>query len=431
MNKYVDGLMDFIDNSPSVYHVNKNIKNKLKKTGFKELLRSEKWKLKSDGKYFISNGESAIVAFTINDVKKFTHFNIIGSHSDSPTFRIKPNPVMIEKNKYIKLNTEVYGGPILSTWFDRSLSIAGRVSVVENKKIISKLIDFEKPVTTIPNLAIHMNREINKGYTYNPQKDTLPILGILASDLENDDLLISLISENLNVNKEDILDFDLFLYDTEKGKYIGLNEEFYSIGRIDNLGMAYSSIEALTTSKSKSGINIVLISNHEEIGSMTKEGADSPFLRDVLQRIVYSTDGNFEDFDIAIDKSFMISADQAHALHPNYVEKNDPTNFPTINEGPCIKMAARMSYTSDGFSASLIKKLCKDIDVPVQYFVNRSDMPGGSTIGPINSSHLNIKSVDMGCPILGMHSVRELGGSKDQEYINLLFNKFFEDFEIL
>lgn len=431
MNKYVDGLMDFIDNSPSVYHVNKNIKNKLKKTGFKELLRSEKWKLKSDGKYFISNGESAIVAFTINDIKKFTHFNIIGSHSDSPTFRIKPNPIMIEKDKYIKLNTEVYGGPILSTWFDRSLSIAGRVSVVENKKIISKLIDFEKPVTTIPNLAIHMNREINKGYTYNPQKDTLPIIGMLASDLEKNDLLISLISEKLNVNKEDILDFDLFLYDTEKGKYIGLNEEFYSIGRIDNLGMAYSSIEALTTSKSKSGINIVLISNHEEIGSMTKEGADSPFLRDVLQRIVYATGGNFEDFDIAIDKSFMISADQAHALHPNYVEKNDPTNFPTINEGPCIKMASRMSYTSDSVSSSFIKKLCKDIDVPVQYFVNRSDMPGGSTIGPINSSHLNIKSVDMGCPILGMHSVRELGGSKDQEYINLLFNKFFEDFEIL
>ena len=240
-------------------------------------------------------------------------------------------------------------------------------------------------------------------------------------------LLITLISKKLNVKKEDILDFDLFLYDTEKGKYIGIDEEFYSIGRIDNLGMAYSSIEALISSKSKTGINVVLVSNHEEIGSMTKEGADSPFLRDVLQRIVYTTGGDFEDFDIAIDKSFMISADQAHALHPNYVEKNDPTNFPIINEGPCIKMAARMSYTSDSVSASFINKLSRDIDVPLQYFVNRSDMPGGSTIGPINSSHLNIKSIDMGCPILGMHSVRELGGSKDQEYIHFLFEKFFED----
>ncbi|WP_300408153.1 M18 family aminopeptidase [Lagierella sp.] len=426
MNKYVDGLMEFIDKSPSVYHVNQNSIEMLTKKGFKELKRSQRWEIKDNSSYFTSIGDSAIIAFTTGKVSKFTHFNIVGSHSDSPTFKIKPNPVIIEKEKYIKLNTEVYGGPILSTWFDRPLSIAGRISMNLEGEIKSKLIDFKRPIITIPNLAIHMNREINKGYEYNAQKDTLPIMGLVVEELEKENFLLNLISKELEIDKDNILDFDLFLYDTTPGCYLGLNEEFYSIGRIDNLAMAYASLDALMTSKTSSAINMVLISNHEEIGSMTKEGADSPFLRDTLTRIVFAMGGDFQDFDIAIDKSFMISADQAHALHPNYVEKNDPTNYPIINEGPAIKSSARMSYTSDSISSGYIKQICKDNNIPCQYFVNRSDMPGGSTIGPINSSHLNIKSVDIGCPILGMHSIRELGGCKDQEYLYDLLNKFFE-----
>lgn len=427
MNKYVDDLMKFIDSSPSVYHVNKNIKDILLTNGFKELNRGLKWKLKKGEKYFINNGDSAIIAFKLPTDSKVNRFNIIGSHSDSPTFKIKPNPEIIEKNKYIKLNTEVYGGPILSSWFDRPLSIAGRVCVEHENKIKTFLVDFEKAVLTIPNLAIHMNRDINKGYTYNPQKDTLPLLGMLNENLEKNNLLINLIAEFVDIDPKYIMDFDLFLYENAPGKYIGINDEFYSIGKIDNLSMAFASIEALVNNKSSSAINVVLISNHEEIGSMTKEGADSPFLRDVLQRIIYAKGGNFEDFDIALENSFMISADQAHALHPNYIEKNDPTNFPIINEGPAIKSSARMSYTSDSVSSAYINKICKDNNIPVQYFVNRSDMPGGSTIGPINSTHLNIKSVDIGCPILGMHSIRELGGCEDQKNIYRLFEQFYEN----
>lgn len=426
MNKYVDGLMDFINKSPSVYHVNENSINLLSKNGFKELKRSERWNIENNSKYFISIGDSALIAFTTGDLSKFKYFNIVGSHSDSPTFKIKPNPVIIEKEKYIKLNTEVYGGPILSTWFDRALSIAGRISINSQGTIESRLVDFKKPLITIPNLAIHMNRDINKGYSYNPQKDTLPIMGLVKEELEKEDLLINLIADTLEIDKNEILDFDLFLYDTEPGKYLGIDEEFYSIGKIDNLGMAYASLDSLIESKPNSSINMVLISNHEEIGSMTKEGADSPFLRDSLTRIVFALGGDFQDFDIAIDKSFMISADQAHALHPNYVEKNDLTNYPIINQGPAIKSSARMSYTSDSISSGYIKQICKENNIPCQYFVNRSDMPGGSTIGPINSSHLNIESVDIGCPILGMHSIRELGGCNDQEYLFTLLKKFFE-----
>ena len=428
MYKLTDKLMNFIEQSPSVFHVIDNFENILKDNGYNSLKREEKWNLKSNGKYYLTNNNSAIIAFQMGSDLKDNFFRIIGSHSDSPTFRVKPSPEIFEKEHFVKLNTEVYGGPILSTWFDRPLSLAGRVVLKSEDpfKPNVKNIDIDKNLLIIPNLAIHMNRDINDGYSYNKQKDTLPLIGIINDKLEKDNYLLNILSKELEVNIEDILDFDLFLYDRQKGEYIGNNKEFYSIGRIDNLGMAHVSMEALINSKDSNFTKMVLISDNEEVGSRTKQGAGSPFLRDTLERIITSTGGNFEDFDIATSKSFIISSDQAHSLHPNYVEKNDPTNSPLINKGPVIKVSARMNYTSDAYSSSVFANLCNQANVPVQYFVNRSDILGGSTIGPITTQNLNIDSVDIGNPILSMHSIRELGGVKDQEYIYKVFLEFYK-----
>ncbi|QQK07849.1 M18 family aminopeptidase [Miniphocaeibacter halophilus] len=424
----VKRLMNFIDNSPSVFHVVDNFEKSLMEKGYTKLSRNKKWNLKRNGKYFVSNNNSAIIAFQMGNNLKDNYFRIIGSHSDSPTFRVKPSPEIFEKNHFVKLNTEVYGGPILSTWFDRPLSLAGRV-VLKSKDIFSptiRNINIDKNLLIIPNLAIHMNREINNGYKYNKQKDTLPIIGLINEELEKENYLLNIISKEINEDINNILDFDLFLYDRQKGEFLGNNKEFFTIGKIDNLGMAHASMEALLNSEDSEFTKLVLVSDNEEVGSQTKQGAGSPFLRDTLKRIITTSGGSFEDFEIALDKSFLISADQAHSVHPNYIEKNDPTNSPLINKGPVIKVSARMNYTSDGVSSSIFSQLCNSVNIPVQYFVNRSDILGGSTIGPITTQNLNINSVDIGNPILSMHSIRELAGVKDQEYIYKAFLEFFK-----
>ncbi|WP_099202966.1 M18 family aminopeptidase [Miniphocaeibacter massiliensis] len=428
MNNLTDKLMNFIDNSPSVFHVIENFEKSLMSKGYKKLQRDEKWNLEKKGKYYLTNNSSTLIAFQLGSDLENNFFRIIGSHSDSPTFRVKPSPEMFEKKHFVKLNTEVYGSPILSTWFDRPLSLAGRVTLKSNDLFNpeSENVNIDKNLLIIPNLAIHMNREINNGYTYNKQKDTLPLIGLINDELEKENYLLNILSEELNVDIEDILDFDLFLYDRQKGEYVGNNNEFYTIGKIDNLGMAHVSMEALLDSDISEFTKVILVSDNEEIGSQTKQGAGSPFLRDTLERIITSTGGNFEDFDIAIDKSFIISSDQAHSVHPNYLEKNDPTNFSLINQGPVVKVSARMNYTSDAYSSAIFANLCKKANVPVQYFVNRSDILGGSTIGPMTTQNLNIKSVDIGNPILSMHSIRELGGVKDQEYIYKVFLEFYK-----
>ncbi|MDL2310438.1 M18 family aminopeptidase [Peptostreptococcaceae bacterium OttesenSCG-928-C18] len=428
MSKLVDKLINFIDESPSVFHVIQNFESNLKEKNYLKLNRNGKWNLEKNGKYYLTNNDSSIIAFQLGNDFKNNFFRIIGSHSDSPTFRVKPSPEIFDKNHFVKLNTEVYGGPILSTWFDRPLSLAGRV-ILKSDNLFNpevKNINIDRNLLIIPNLAIHMNKEINNGYVYNKQKDTLPLVGLINDKLEKENYLLNIISKELNVKIDDILDFDLFLYDRQKGEYVGNNNEFYSVGRIDNLGMAHASIEALLESKETSFTKVIFISDNEEVGSQTKQGAGSPFLRDTLQRIICSTGGNFEDFDITLSKSFILSSDQAHSVHPNYIEKNDPTNFPMINKGPVIKISARMNYTSDGFSSSVFSKLCESANIPIQYFVNRSDILGGSTVGPIITQNLNIQSVDIGNPILSMHSIRELGGVKDQEYIYKVFLEFYK-----
>ena len=427
-------LIDFIDASPSAFHAVHNAASLLEKHGFKRLKREDDFALEKGGAYYTEYNGSALVAWRMSRTAGIENgFRIIASHSDSPGFKIKPRPEIAVQNHYVKLNTEVYGGPILSTWFDRPLSAAGRV-VLKNKNngesilgCESVLFDFEKPVLTIPNLAIHMNREINEGFAINKQKDTLPLLGILNDTCEADNFLLTLIAEKLDVPAERISDFDLYLYDTHKGCFTGAGGEFFSCGKIDNLGMMYPSVEALALAKPCDCIQVAVVFDNEEVGSASAQGAGSPFFHDTLNRIASAVckDNTYECMQRSLAKSFMISADQAHALHPNYPEKNDVTNFPLINKGPVIKSAASMSYTSDAVSSAVFKEVCRRANVPCQIFVNRSDIKGGSTIGPISSAHVHIRSVDIGNPILAMHSVRELGGTQDQKYISKAFAEFY------
>ncbi|MGP1595194.1 MAG: M18 family aminopeptidase [Treponema sp.] len=427
-------LIRFIDKSPSVYHVIENAEDILRNAGFKKLSGGDLFNLEPEKKYFtVHKSGTALIAWQMSSRIRARAFRIIGSHSDSPTLRIKPNPEISVQNHFLKLNTEVYGGPILSTWFDRPLSLAGRVVLKNHDPFApnNKTIDFDKNLLVIPNLAIHMNREVNDGYKIDKQKDLLPLMGIVSGRFEKQDFLLNLIAAKLSVPYTAILDFDLFLYDREPGCFCGLANEFFSVGKIDNLGMAYASLDSLIQ-ESEAGdfIKVACVFDHEEVGSASPQGAGSPFLADTLQRISFAAPQNgtvhpFERFQQQLNQSFFISADQAHGLHPNYPEKNDITNFPLINGGPVIKVAASMSYASDGVSSGIFKSICKKADVPYQIFVNRSDMRGGSTIGPITAGNLNIRTVDIGNPILAMHSIRELGGVADQTYITQVFRQYY------
>ncbi|WP_434793844.1 putative M18 family aminopeptidase 2 [Terrisporobacter petrolearius] len=426
--QFAENLIDYIYDSPTAFNAVETSKDLLLENGFNELKMNEKWKLKVGGKYFITKNSSSLTAFVINSDNMQDGFRIIGSHSDSPTFRIKPNAEMTVENSYLKLNTEGYGGAILSTWFDRPLAIAGRV-VLKSENVLcprEEIININRPVCIIPNIAIHMNRSINDGYKFNKQKDTLPLVGLINDTLEKDDFLLNEISRELNVDKKEILDFDLYLYEYEKGNIIGPSEEFISSSRLDNLSMAHASLHGLIDSKGKNGINIASIFDNEEVGSSTKQGADSNMLLNLLERICISLGKDREEFFSAIYSSFMISADLAHALHPNLVEKHDPTNKPIMGGGPVIKISANQAYTSDAFSSGVYKNICKKCGVKYQQFVNRSDERGGSTIGPISSTHLDINSVDIGSPILSMHSVRELGSVEDHFNIYKTFVEFYQ-----
>lgn len=427
--EFATDLIDYIYSSPTSFHAVKTSKELLENNGFEELKLNKKWELKVGGKYFVTKNSSSIVSFVINSNKiEEEGFRIIGSHSDSPTFRIKPKAQMSVENTYLKLNTESYGGAILSTWFDRPLSIAGRV-VLKSKETLyprEELININKPICLIPNLAIHLNRSINDGYKYNKQKDMLPLVGLINDTLEKDDYLLKEISKELNVKIEEILDFDLFLYEYEKGCIMGANEEFISSGRLDNLSMAHASLHGLLNADGKTGINVVAIFDNEEVGSSTKQGADSNMLLNILERICISLNKDREEFFQSIYSSFMISADLAHAVHPNIAEKHDPTNRPVLGGGPVIKISANQSYTSDSYSIGIYKNLCERAGVRYQEFVNKSDERGGSTIGPISSTHLDIQSVDIGSPILAMHSIRELGNIDDHINIYKTFVEFYQ-----
>lgn len=426
--EFAQELIDFIYASPSPFHAVISTKDMLTNKGFQELNLREKWEIEKGGKYFVTKNDSALVAFIVGtgEVEE-EGFKLIGAHTDAPGFSIKPNPEMTE-NGYLKLNTESYGGPILNTWMDRPLSLAGRVSLKSDNLMYpdNRFVNINKPILIIPNIAIHMNRKLNEGVELNKQKDMIPMLGLIEEEFEKDGFLIKLLAEELKVNVDDIVDFNLYLYEYEKGSIIGLNNEFISSGRLDDLAMVHAGITAIADSKPSKATNVMICFDNEEVGSRTKQGAGSPMVRNILERIVNSLGKDKEDFYRALYSSFIISADMAHPVHPNAPEKHDPINKPGINKGPVIKINANQAYTTDSDSNTVYERVCNKAGVPVQKFVNRSDVRGGSTIGPISSTQMDIRSVDIGNPMLAMHSIRELGGVLDHYYMKKSFEEFFK-----
>ena len=421
-------VIEFIDESPSTYHVVKNCSDILDENGFERIMPREKWEIKKGGKYFLKKSSSTIIAFTVGedfDVKN--GFKIFGAHTDSPCFRIKPNPEIITEN-VVRLNTEVYGGPILSTWFDRPLSIAGRVIVKGEDSFFPRTvkIKIDEPLLTIPNLAIHQNREVNNGVKIDKQNDVLPVISLINKNFEREGYLERIILEKTGIKKEDIIDFDLYLYASEKGCLLGANEEFMSSPKIDNLASVYTGlIGLLEAEENQDRINIFVAFDNEEIGSATKQGADSNYLLNTLERISLALGLSRGDFLQMLESSYILSADAAHAAHPAHLGKTDPTNRGRINEGISIKISAKQKYTSDGYSIAVIKQLIEGTEIQIQPFVNESNELGGSTIGPISSTHLDIDGVDLGVPMLAMHSVRELCGIFDVFYLKELAKEFF------
>ncbi len=419
--KIAEKLLYFLDQSPTSFHAIWEMKERLQSAGFQKLREDQRWSLQPGGKYFVTRNGSALIAFTLPqsaDVSK--GYRIIASHSDSPCFKIKENPEIVVENQMVKLNVEGYGGMILSSWLDRSLSIAGRVIIRENGAYVSKLINIDRDLLVIPNLAIHMNREINKGYAYNRQTDMLPLLG----GIESKDQFMTLIQEAAETEGE-ILGHDLYLYNRQKGTVFGAKCEFIASGRLDDLQCGFASLEALLSVDNPEHVAVHCVLDNEEVGSGTKQGAASTFLKDTLQRINFALGGDEEDYRVSLARSFMISADNAHAVHPNHPEKTDPTNKLYLNGGVVIKMNADQKYCTDAVSAAMFKDLCKAADVPVQIFVNRSDMAGGSTLGNISTSQVAVNGIDVGLPQLAMHSAYETAGVKDTAYFIAVAEKFF------
>ena len=436
--KYAKEMLAFIDKSPTCFHAVANLKEMLKQKGFLELLETEEWKIQLGQGYFVTRNDSSIIAFFIPETEnseeqeelakkgELMGFHIAASHSDSPCFKIKEAPEITVENKYVKLNTESYGGTIYSTWFDRVLSVAGRLAVKENGKIVTKLVNIEEDLLVIPSVAIHMNREVNKGAEYNPQVDMLPLFAD-SKEKQAKNLLLKKAAKTADVKTKDILGHDLFVYTREKGKILGENGEFVLSPRLDDLQCAYASMKSFSESIPKKYINVCAVFDNEEVGSSTKQGANSTFLEDVLFRISEGMGISRTKYLQMIANSFLISADNAHAVHPNHPEKADPTNRPYLNGGIVIKYHGSQKYTTDGISAAKMKDICEKAGVPYQTYANRSDIVGGSTLGNISTAHVSVSSVDIGLPQLSMHSAVETAGVRDTEYAVKAFKVFFEE----
>ena len=451
-------LLSFLDASPVNFLAVKNMAAELEKHGFRRINPQEPLgEILAGDKFFVTKNDSSIYAFQIGKQPiAEAGFHMICAHCDSPTFRIKPNAEMDCEGGIVKLNTEVYGGPIMSTWFDRPLTLAGRVIVKSDDVMHPKtlLLHIKCPLLQISNLAIHFNRQVNDGVKLSRQKDVLPILGIINNELEKGNLLMNVILEELNKNpmtsddkpfgkkeikQEDILDFDLYLADATPACTFGAHDEFISSGRLDDLSMCWAGIEAMIAATSEASsknaseassevsdtTRVLALFDNEETGSQTKQGAGSPFLSYMLKRIALAQSGTEEAYYQAVERAFMVSADNAHAWHPNYSEKYDPTNHPMLGGGPVIKFNAAQKYASDAASAAVFAGICEKAGVPCQRFVNHSDVAGGSTLGNILASSIPLQGVDMGNAILAMHSCRETGSVIDHEYTVKAFTEFY------
>lgn len=429
----INRLLKFLDASPVNFLAARNIAYELEQNGYRRLDPQQPLgELKAGDKVYVTKNDSSVYAFHLGRKPLAeTGFHMICAHSDSPTFRVKPHAEMTGEGGLVRLNTEVYGGPILSTWFDRPLTLAGRV-IVRGKDAMSPetmLMHVRRPLLQISNLAIHFNRQVNDGVKLSKQKDMLPLLGLINDELEQDNLLMNVIVEELSkqrsVSHEDILDFDLYLADTQPACTFGVHDEFISSGRLDDLSMCFAGLEALIAAPESDTTQVLAIFDNEETGSQTKQGAGSPFLASMLMRIARQQSGSEEAYWQAVERAFMISADNAHAFHPNYAEKYDPTNHPMLGGGPAIKFNASQKYASDAVSAAIFAEICRKAGVPCQRFVNHSDVAGGSTLGNILASTVPLRGVDMGNAILGMHSCRETGSVADHAYCVRAFTEFY------
>ena len=417
-NAAVCGLMEFLKASPSVFHAVENLRQLLLAAGFAELSESRRWKLTPGGSYFTTRNGSSILAFRVGKELSKPAFTLTASHSDSPCFKIKENAELRVRDKYVQLNTEGYGGMICSTWLDRPLGVAGRVLVRSKtetgERYETRLLDFDRDLVLIPNVAIHMNRKINDGFTFNKQIDMVPLFG---SGKLGKGAFKALVAKALGVDEADILGSDLFLYNRMAPTVWGAENEFLSAGRLDDLECAYGTLQGFLQGRSEQNIQVWCCFDNEEVGSSTKQGANSTLLEDVLRRIAGGLGFDDEDFRCMAARSFMLSCDNAHAVHPNHPEKTDATNCTYMNEGIVIKGHAGQKYTSDAVSTALFRGVCEKAGVPVQFFANRSDEMGGSTLGNIAMSHVSMNTVDLGLPQLAMHSACETAGVKDLDYL--------------
>lgn len=421
MNKSrLQSFFTFIEESPVSFLAVNTLAGMAEKAGYKQLKETEKWKLERGGHYYVIRNDSSMIAFSVPK-SEIKGFHIVASNSDSPTFKIKENAEMKVEEKYIRLNTEKYGGMIMHTWLDRPLSVAGRIAVRNHGKIESRLVKVDRDLLVIPNLAIHMNRDVNKGVEYNAQTDMLPLFAGGGAK----EGLLDVVAESSGVKKEDILAHDLFLYVREKGRILGAEGEFILAPRLDDLACAYSAMAALLESDASDYINMCAVFDHEEVGSGTRQGADSTFLEDVLVRIKEAYGEGEEWLRCMIADSFLISADNAHALHPNQPGKADPTNRPVLNGGIVIKYHGNQKYTTDALTGAVVKELCKKAGVPFQCYANRSDIAGGSTLGNISMAHVSVQAADIGLPQLAMHSALETAGSRDIDYLIDLLKQFY------
>lgn len=435
-------MLGFIEESPTAFHAVANVERILKENGFEKLDLLDKAELQPGGKYYTTQNDSAVIAVKIpqNEAKGF---RIVASHSDSPCFKVKETPEMKLEGRYVKLNTEKYGGMILNTWLDRPLSVAGRVIVKDEQTgaLKQRLVNFKKDLLIIPNVAIHFNREVNDGVKLNPQVDLLPLFA------QDQDLTLNeMCAQQLGVAQEEILGSDLYVYNRDKGRIMGADDAFIGSPRLDDLQCAFATLKGFLQGQAQQYVSVYALFDNEEVGSGTKQGADSTLLSEVLDAVLdglayenaaaYMADGGQQaGARLAVtplakraflQNSFLLSADNGHAVHPNHPEKSDPTNRPFINGGVVLKFQGSQRYTTDGFSAAVVRDICKKHDIPVQNFANRADIPGGSTLGNISTAHVSIPSADIGLAQLAMHSAFETGGVQDTKAMADLVRWFFE-----
>ncbi|HIW23929.1 MAG TPA: M18 family aminopeptidase [Candidatus Acutalibacter stercoravium] len=410
-------LFDFIQCSPTASHTAATVRAMLVQAGFTQLLESQPWDLQPGGRYYTTRGMSSLIAFQVPKAD-FHGFSVVAPHGDSPCFKVKESPELRVDGQYTKLNTEVYGGMQLALWTDRPLSVAGRLAVRTETGVKGVLCDIRRDLLLIPGVAIHMNRGVNEGVKLDPQKDTLPLLGGSQAELKK------LVAENAGVAPEDIFSWDLYLYSRAQGTVFGAEKEFIAAPRLDDLECVFAAAKAFLAGENRENVTVLSLFDNEETGSLTRQGADSPFLSEVLERISLSCGKSREEHLRAIASGFMLSADNAHAVHPDSPEKSDPTNRCYLNGGVVVKHSPR--YASDALTAGLFQRICQKAGVPVQVYYNNSKIPGGGTLGNLSGSHVALPTVDIGLAQLSMHSPYETAGAKDLDYMVWAMQAFYE-----